>query len=85
MKSIREAVALALGLLVLLVVVGHCTGCKGKPPVEPGAVETRAKHLIEQEEYGRALAACRADGKDAGSFDVYEACARKADAKAGVQ
>lgn len=35
--------------------------------------------------YQTALDACREKGKDAGSFNVYETCAREADTKFGLK
>jgi len=34
--------------------------------------------------YTAALTVCRAEGKDAGSFAVYERCAREADIRYGA-
>lgn len=84
MNSVRETIVAGLVLVLIFGVMAHCMGCSS-PHAEPAVIEKRAQHLIEQEQYGRALAACRAKGKDAGSYDVYEACAREADAKAGVK
>lgn len=43
----------------------------------------RAKNAIDLAGYQSALDDCRAQGKAAKSYDVYEACAQKADAKYG--
>lgn len=81
---VREVIAVVVGFVALVCALHLCTGCRSAQ-TEPAVIETRAKNAILLEEYGRALAACRALGKDAGSLDVYESCAKAADEKYGVK
>ncbi len=62
---------LAMGLS--LAAVRCLAGCALLAPRVAPALDTGA--------YTAALATCRAEGKDAGSYAVYEQCAREADTK----
>lgn len=73
-----EVAAVALAFLALVMILRLCTACADKPAALPGAGD-----IVELGAYEVALERCRAEGKDAGSFDVYEACAKKADSKFG--
>ena len=48
-----------------------------------GDAAERAKNAVVVEEYSRELDLCIARGKEAGSLEVYETCARAADTKYG--
>ena len=73
---IRHAfVALGVALILFSIVV-HCSGC--------GLLASRAGAAVSVVEYRAALDECRADGKRAKSYAVYEACAREADARYGL-
>ena len=67
--AIRQFVAVSLACFAALAIIGHCAGCT---PARAGLVLDVAGHSA-------ALAACRAEGKDAGSYAVYERCANEAD------
>jgi len=43
----------------------------------------RAQNAVDLAGYSLALDECRAEGKDAGKYEVYESCAQKADLKYG--
>lgn len=72
--AIRQAVAVGFALFAAAFVVGHCVGCT---PAQVGAGIDVAGHTA-------ALAECRAEGKDAGSYAVYGRCADEADRKYGL-
>jgi len=74
--AVRQALATVLALYALLFVVGRCTGC---------ALFERAPAAVTVAEYTHALGECRDEGKDAGSYAVYEACAREADLRFGLK
>lgn len=72
--ALRQFCAAGLALFALLFIIGKCTGCGGtKSQLE------RAGNALTVEQYRRALDDCILEGKDAGSFAVYEACAKEAD------
>lgn len=45
--------------------------------------ETKVVNATDLVGYSIALDECRAEGKDAGKYSVYEECAKKADVKYG--
>lgn len=49
------------------------------------ALFSRGPGAIEVADYKFALDACREDGKRAGSYAVYEQCAREADVRFGLK
>lgn len=63
-------------LIILTVALAACS------PAD--ATAARAKNAIDLAGYQSALDDCRAQGKAAHSYDVYEACAQKADTKFGL-
>lgn len=65
-------------LALLLVALSACNSCKSTD-----TDAQRAKNVIDLAAYQSALDDCRERGKAAKSYDVYEACAVKADAKFG--
>lgn len=69
-----EVAAVALAFLALVMALHFCVACSSPPAALPGAGD-----IVELGAYEVALERCRAEGKDAGSFPVYEACAVKAD------
>lgn len=71
--QVKEALAI-LCFMCLCVVLGLWCGCD-----RPERIRT----AVTVSAYAQALDDCRALGKDAGSYDVYEACAKQADAKYG--
>ena len=76
MKELSDTVALVLWLLVVGFVVGHCAGCQtsegraATDAVESAAAVARYRGLLDE---------CRARGRDAGSYAVYDACADAVD------
>ena len=56
-------------VLVLVLV-----GC-GTTPAQRDIVETRARNAADLVQYEQDLAACRAVGRDAGTYSIYEKCA----------
>lgn len=70
MKYCLLSVSISLALLF-----GACSGKELATPTP--------KTLIELAAYSAALDECRAIGKDAGSYSVYEKCAKNADDKFG--
>ncbi len=68
MQAVRKFFATALAVFAALYVVSLCR-CT---PARQGLVLDVAGHSL-------ALAQCRAEGKDAGSYVVYERCADEAD------
>lgn len=50
----------------------------------PDTTATRAKNAVDVATYKTALDDCLARGRAAKSFDVYESCAKEADAKYGL-
>ncbi len=69
MHAIRRFFATALAVFAALWIVAHCQACA---PSHQGVVLDVAGHSL-------ALAQCRIEGKEAGSFIVYEKCADEAD------
>lgn len=58
-------------LFGLGVLVSHvCTGCHATQ-------EQRVENASAVAQYDKALSACKEGGKDAGSYDVFEACERQ--------
>lgn len=82
MRVIRDALAPIGFMLIiagLILIVRMLTGC------DSAATQVqRAKNAIDVAAYDHELADCRAEGKDAGSFWVYERCAQEVDRKYGV-
>lgn len=64
-----------LGLSSILGMVGMGCGNGTKAP--------SASTMLQLEGYTTELDRCRAMGKDAGSYQVYEDCAQRADARYG--
>jgi hypothetical protein len=65
---------MAAGMIYALLALSCCSA----PPNTPNA-----NTILQLSGYSTALEQCRAEGKDAGSYDVYEQCAQKADAAWG--
>jgi hypothetical protein len=61
--------------IVVAIVYG---GCEGKQ-----LAKQSPKTIIDLAGYSLALDECKVQGKDAGAYSVYEACAKKADDKYG--
>lgn len=72
-RTMRVCAALVVIALMVVTAITHC-GCD-----QLGRVEAAA----DVAQYERELDACKEQGKAAHSYDVYEACAKKADAKHG--
>lgn len=67
-------------LAIAGVLVGSaCEGCKQAPPAE--TITQTVENAAAVAQYGLMLDACRAKGKDAGSYAVYEACADAIDSE----
>jgi hypothetical protein len=77
-RNIRDSLS-GVGMLLVIAglafVVGHCSGC---------ALFQRAAPAVDTAGYAAALGDCRAKGKAAKSYEVYEACAKSADRAFGV-
>jgi hypothetical protein len=77
-RAIHHALA-GLGMLLVIAglafIVGHCSGC---------ALFERAAPAVDTAGYAAALGDCRAKGKAAKSYEVYEECAKSADRVYGV-
>ncbi len=59
-------------------------GCVHTSPEEEAKLAVkRANNALVVEEYRQRLLECKSQGKDAGSFSVFERCAREADIKYG--
>jgi len=69
-KNYAKLIALPLVVFMALL------GC-------PGVDKPQPKTVVDLVGYSLALDKCKALGKDAGSYDVYEDCAQKADSKYG--
>ncbi len=67
--AIRRFFAMVAAAFAALFVVAKCTACA---PAHQGIVLDVAGHSL-------ALAKCRSEGKEAGSYVVYEQCANEAD------
>lgn len=65
----RETVMAGLVVLAVYATLAHCVGCE---PHHQGMALDVAGHSL-------ALTQCRAEGKDAGSYAVYERCADDVD------
>lgn len=76
-NAIRQTVAVGLALIVPLAIVAHCTACAKRGSLDDNA--RRAVNAMTVEQFKTALDECIAEGKDAGSYAVYEACANEAD------
>lgn len=72
----KKLIPLIVSLYALGAVVGAC-----KDPTTPKNIENAA--AVAQ--YEALLTDCRAQGKSAGSYDVYEACAKAVDQKLCAQ
>ena len=48
------------------------------------AATQRARNAIDLADYEKALDTCRAEGRETKSYAVYEACAKEADRKYGL-
>lgn len=64
----REVFAIVVAFAAMLFALHLCTGCKPehREPVENAAAVAQYTALLDD---------CKAKGKDAGSYAVYEACA----------
>jgi hypothetical protein len=78
----RKTFGFALALFAFGCLLGHLCGCSS-PQAEPAIVEKRAANAVDLVQYNVDLAECRAVGRDAG-YGAYEACAKRADKRAGV-
>ncbi len=76
MKSLRETVVAAMLLVAIYALFAHCAGCD--------MFASHAARALDVAGYTVALAQCRGEGKEAGSYAVYETCAHEADVKYGV-
>lgn len=75
-RSWRNAVGI-LAALAFCAVLARCVSACDR------SASARAKLAIDSAAYTKALDDCIALGKDAGSFDVYDACAQRADQRFG--
>lgn len=71
----RENLAFIICLVGLMLLTAKFTVC---------CTPARAAAALDVAGYTAALAVCRAEGKDAGSYAVYGACATEADRKYGL-
>jgi hypothetical protein len=78
----RGFIGAAFLLFAALFVIGHCAGCAKRGDVDDNA--RRLSNAMTVEEYRRALDGCVAEGKDAGSMQVYSRCADEADKHYGA-
>lgn len=75
----RETVVAIVLLLAAYTALAHCAiACDLFTP-------SRAASALDVAAYTAALAVCRAEGREAKSYSVYETCAVEADKKYGVQ
>lgn len=73
---VKEAVAAGLALFAALCVLGYCQGCG---PREQAATVQGIENAAAVAQYTKLLDDCKAKGKDAGSYAVYDACADEVD------
>ncbi len=78
----RGVLLITLLALALATVVHFCSGCGVRPPAERSAPMTAEQSAIVSM-YAAELAECRARGKAAKSFAVYEDCADEVDRRYG--
>lgn len=73
LNLVIEAANIVLALFALVVVLEILSGCKTSG--------TNGSSSLS--DYSKALDICKAQGKDAGAYSVYESCAKDADTKFG--
>lgn len=79
----RGFIGAALMLFAALFVIGHCVGCAKRGGIDDNA--RRLQNAMTVEQYRAALNECVAEGKDAGSMQVYTRCADEADRHYGAK
>lgn len=67
-QDIWRAFIFVAGCVAVCATIAHAGGCASKPP-RPEDIEHTAHHQA-------TLAKCMAEGRDAGSYAVFEACKR---------
>lgn len=73
----KEGAGFVIGLFACICILAHCAGCA--PPVAQVFTET-VENAEAVAQYKGLMADCRARGREAGSYAVYEVCADAIDA-----